>query len=77
MKKVNLLSRAEMRQVIGGIVSMDQLCLYCVTDQHSSCWYRKSTAPDSLGECNTIYPNDTGLVAMYGTCSEADPCIWN
>lgn len=71
MKKLNLLSKAEMKKVIGGTEDIGGSCLYCATTNYGqSCWYRKDTSPDAMGECQEIYPNEDpqAMGAGYSPC---------
>lgn len=73
MKKVNLLSRAEMKKVMGGtepIDFSDKTCLWCQADEVAGdCWYRRDTTADAMSECEKIYPNGSNIVANYSTCA--------
>ncbi len=68
MKKVNLLSRAEMKKVMGGSEA-EGSCLYCQADNVAgNCWYRKNTTPAAQGECEEIYPNGINVTGSYSGC---------
>lgn len=75
MKKVNLLSRAEMKKVMGGNEpgtgeiggEGGGKCLYCHTSSYNSCWYRANPG-DAAQDCQEIYPNSTITYSEYGLC---------
>ncbi len=67
MKKVNLLSRAEMKKVLGGngegtgeIGGNTEL--KCTTPGGTEYWRRACTQYNALSECNAIYPLHVGHI---------------
>lgn len=72
MKNGILLSKAEMRGILGGSEETDTLengqCLYCASENYYSCWYRSSTTGNAVDECKRIYPNEQNVDGVYSGC---------
>ncbi len=56
MKKVNLLSRAEMKKVMGGVEPAGHTELKCTTPDGTEYWRWKCAASDPTADCKAIYP---------------------
>lgn len=69
MKKVNLLSKAEMKNVLGGDIDLPGRCVQC--ECHSggdpTCWYSKRTTSQLCGDvCSGPYFNALDGIGCEG-----------
>ena len=65
MKTLNLLSRAEMKKVMGGVEAAGYTALECTTPNGTETWKRPS-CPDSdpNAQCQAIYPAYSGVTGQ-------------
>lgn len=69
-----VLSRSEMKNVMGGIMPLEGRCVWLVTDSGmNSCWY---STDDAEALFNRVYPDQSGR-AFDGVNCETHDCIMN
>ena len=71
LRNAEVLTRSQLKQIMGGDGGSGGKCYLVQGEGRSSCWYSTSGNADSL--CNRVYPNDTCISTLAngnGECGE-------